>query len=94
MIQIAEPASTFSDRSRFQQWQAGHFPRGESVLRDSSYPALRRLSCCYDAGVLIIQGRVSSYYLKQMAQTLLGRLSGVRTINNQVEVHPIDRRQI
>ena len=60
--------------------------RGETVLRSSSYLAVRHLSCDYHEGVLTIRGRVPTYYLKQVAQSLLGKLEGVEVINNLVEV--------
>ena len=40
----------------------------------------------YDQGVLILQGRLPSFYLKQVMQTLLRDLEGVERIDNQVEV--------
>jgi hypothetical protein len=40
--------------------------------------------------VLTVRGRVPSFYLKQMLQTLLKDLDGVRWIDNQVEVVACD----
>lgn len=58
----------------------------ESRLRTSPYPAVRRLACdCHD-GVLTLRGQVPSYYHKQMACTLLGRLAGVEKIVDDIEV--------
>ncbi len=37
-------------------------------------------------GVLTIRGRLTSFYLKQVLQTLLRDLDGVNQINNQVDV--------
>ena len=39
-----------------------------------------------DAEVLVVRGCVPTYYLKQMVQTALKDLEGVRRIDNQVEV--------
>jgi len=36
--------------------------------------------------VLVVRGRVPSFYLKQMVQTALKDLEGVRRIDNQVQV--------
>lgn len=36
--------------------------------------------------VLVVRGSVPSFYLKQMLQTVLKDLAGVRQIDNQVEV--------
>lgn len=37
-------------------------------------------------GRLVLQGRLPSYYLKQMLQTLLRDIDGVERIDNQVSV--------
>ena len=58
----------------------------ESRLRNSSYWALRTLSCEYHDGVLILRGRLPRYYLKQIAQTLVEGLDGVSEIANRVDV--------
>ena len=39
-----------------------------------------------DGDVLTVRGRVPSFYLKQVLQTILKRLDGVRMVNNQVDV--------
>ena len=40
----------------------------------------------YVQGVLVLRGRLPSFYLKQVLQTLLRDLEGVERIDNQVEV--------
>src|SRR4051794_34531143 len=55
-------------------------------LRDSSYYYLRCISCAYDEGVLTLRGRVPTFYLKQTAQALAGKVDGVRQIINLVDV--------
>ena len=58
----------------------------ERILYESGYGDLRRLRCdCHD-GVISIRGRLPSFFLKQMAQTLVLKLSGVRRVNNQIKV--------
>jgi hypothetical protein len=37
-------------------------------------------------GVLTVRGRVPTFYLKQLLQTILKRIDGVERINNQVDV--------
>jgi osmotically-inducible protein OsmY len=70
----------------------------EHRLRNSSYWAVRTVSCDYHEGVLILRGRVSAYYLKQVAQTVVREMDGVQEINNFIEVvrpssmHPISDR--
>lgn len=40
----------------------------------------------YSQGVLTLEGRLPSFYLKQVLQTLLRDLDGVKRINNRVDV--------
>ncbi len=47
---------------------------------------LRRVQCDVEHGSLIIYGRVSSYYLKQLAQEFLRSLAGEYRIVNHLEV--------
>lgn len=66
-----------------------HYPSVEAAerrLRQSPYIELRRISCSVREGVLTLFGSVPSYYLKQMAQNVVGRLPGVREIENCLEV--------
>jgi len=58
----------------------------EGLLRRSPYFELRSVSCECHEGVLTLQGRVPSYYLKQLAQSLLSEVPGVVQIDNRVEV--------
>lgn len=56
------------------------------VLRHSPHPALRGLAVEESDETIIISGRVSSYYLKQLAQEAIMPLRGVRALVNQVTV--------
>jgi osmotically-inducible protein OsmY len=47
---------------------------------------LRRLACDFHEGVLTLHGRVSSFYLKQVAQTLVRDLPGVLQVINDLDV--------
>ena len=40
----------------------------------------------YSQGILTLEGRLPSFYLKQVLQTLLRDLDGVTRINNRVDV--------
>jgi osmotically-inducible protein OsmY len=55
-------------------------------LRHSTYPELRRVTCEYHEGILTLRGRVSSYYMKQIAQTIVQHVEGVERVVNRVEV--------
>jgi BON domain len=56
------------------------------LLQSSGFAALRRLRCDVIEAVVIVQGVVPSYYLKQMAQATILRLDGIRNVKNLVEV--------
>jgi hypothetical protein len=59
----------------------------QAELRRSSHPAIRRVTCHFSSGVLILRGQVSSYYLKQIVKSTASyRLEGVTVVRNQVEV--------
>jgi len=56
-------------------------------LAKCGYAALRRVRCEYHEGVLTLRGRVSSYYLKQIAQCVMHRrLDDMVVVNNRLEV--------
>jgi hypothetical protein len=56
------------------------------ALRHSPIPALRKLSVVESESAVTIQGKVSSYYLKQLAQeTILPLLDG-RELRNRTQV--------
>ncbi len=59
------------------------------VLRSSGYLALRGLRCQVRDGIIFITGVVPSFYLKQVAQTvLLLMLKDAEGLENLVEVRP------
>jgi len=53
---------------------------------DSGYAILRTVRCDFHEGVLTLRGHVPSYYLKQIAQTLVGQLDHVELVENRLEV--------
>jgi osmotically-inducible protein OsmY len=55
-------------------------------LRQSPHAAVRAVSCEFERGVLRLRGRLSSYYLKQVAQETVAHLSGVTDVVNEVAV--------
>jgi osmotically-inducible protein OsmY len=46
----------------------------------------RKVSCEYENGVLVLHGRVSSFYYKQLAQEAVAGLPSVVEVINQIEV--------
>lgn len=57
-----------------------------SSLRTGPYPVLRNISCQCESGQLTLTGAVGSFYLKQIAQTIVARVPGVGRIDNRLEV--------
>jgi osmotically-inducible protein OsmY len=55
-------------------------------LRDSPYKAMRRVSCKCKHGVLILRGRLFSFYEKQIAQEAVLGVTGVTQVVNEIEV--------
>jgi osmotically-inducible protein OsmY len=58
----------------------------QSRLRKSHYRELDLVACEFYEGVLTLRGRVSTFYLKQLAQTLVLEMKSVGEINNRLEV--------
>lgn len=58
----------------------------ENCLRHNSYLALKNVRCECCEGVLTLRGCLPTYYLKQMAQAVVGRIEGVQRIVNEIEV--------
>ena len=58
----------------------------EKQLRESAYLDLRFVSCQFCDGVVTLSGRVPSYYLKQVAQTVVGKLDQVDQVVNNLDV--------
>lgn len=64
------------------------------LLRNPYYSSSRHIACHVDGGVLTLCGTVPTYYLKQVAQSLVAGIDGVERIENQIEVTgPAARRQ-
>jgi osmotically-inducible protein OsmY len=58
----------------------------ENRLRASPYPSIRRIFCLYDEGLLVLSGRVPSFFHKQLAQIAVADIEGVKQVINQIEV--------
>ena len=74
-----------------------HIPNAQAVaeraLRCGPYPALKKLSCDYEGGVLVLRGCLPSYYLKQIAQEVVAhQVQGVDRLDNQIQVVRPDPR--
>jgi osmotically-inducible protein OsmY len=60
--------------------------RVERALRATGYLPLRDIEVVVYARLVILIGRVSSYYLKQVAQTTALAVPGAHQVRNEVEV--------
>ena len=55
-------------------------------LAQSHYGCLRQVGCEPVGGSLVLWGSVTSYYTKQLAQTLAGSIVGIEHIKNRIVV--------
>jgi osmotically-inducible protein OsmY len=71
-----------------QQRREDHYlaERVERALRATGYGPLRGIEVSVHARLVILGGRVPSYYLKQVAQTTALAVPGVRQVRNGVDV--------
>jgi osmotically-inducible protein OsmY len=58
----------------------------QKSLEERGYHVLRTVSFCYERGVLILRGRLPTYFHKQLAQEAVRRIEGMAQIVNQIEV--------
>ncbi|HTU23560.1 MAG TPA: BON domain-containing protein [Gemmataceae bacterium] len=60
--------------------------RVERALRATGYGPLRFVEVSVQAQLVILAGRVPSYYLKQIAQTAVQAVPGTHQVRNDLEV--------
>lgn len=67
--------------------------QARQILRASAYISMQNVSCRIELQVLFLDGSVSSYFLKQMAQTVLRELvrDGL-TLVNRISVEPYENK--
>lgn len=58
----------------------------ERALHVTGYPPLRAVEACVSGRLVILQGRVPSYYMKQIAQASALKVLGVHQLRNDLEV--------
>ncbi|MEM8943854.1 MAG: BON domain-containing protein [Planctomycetota bacterium] len=56
------------------------------ALRQGSYAGLAKVTCEVSEGMAILHGKVSTFYLKQLAQELVKKVEGVEAVVNRVDV--------
>jgi osmotically-inducible protein OsmY len=62
--------------------------QAEERIRQSSYLALRDITCDASGDVLHLRGCLPSHYLKQVAQEIAAGVEGAREVKNSIEVVP------
>jgi osmotically-inducible protein OsmY len=86
MLEVHSPPGTPEHVAEAGQIEA----EVERRFRRSSSIVLRNVACEYRDGVLILMGQLPSFYHKQIAQELVQQITGVRQIDNRIEIIPPD----
>lgn len=60
--------------------------RVDSAIKGNPHLTRHRVFCQEDAGIVVLHGRVGSFFQKQMAQETLKRLAGVEKVINELQV--------
>lgn len=60
--------------------------RVDTAIKTNPHLNGHRVYCQEESGTVVLQGRVSSFFQKQIAQETLKRLDGVEKVINQLEV--------
>jgi osmotically-inducible protein OsmY len=79
-------ASASSSPSQQQLDAIALVQRLDSAIKGNPHLSGHQVFCSEEGGTVILQGRVRSYYQKQMAQEALRNLEGVERIVNDLEV--------
>jgi len=58
----------------------------KQLFANSPYNSLRQVGCAYHEGVLILRGRVPTFYMKQIAQTMVRNVDAGIHIDNRLVV--------
>lgn len=56
------------------------------ALVSSGYPQLERVTITAHEGFVLLRGRVTTYYEKQLAQSIAMQTDGVGSLKNEIEV--------
>jgi BON domain len=57
-------------------------------LGTSPYWSIRHLVCQIDGDRITVQGTVSSFYIKQIAQSLANKVVGIDCVRSEIDVEP------
>ena len=50
------------------------------------YPQLNSVQCTATGDLMVLTGELSSFYLKQVAQSVAVKIPGVREVRNEIQV--------
>ncbi|MCS7470172.1 BON domain-containing protein [Stieleria sp. ICT_E10.1] len=56
------------------------------TLGESGHPQLANVACDYCDGRIVLSGRVTSYYLKQVAQEIVRKIDATAPVDNHLRV--------
>ena len=73
-----------TDASGTPGWDLLH--RVDSAIRQNPHLVGHQVFCQHERGIVVLHGRVKSFFQKQMAQEALKRLDGVEKVINELEV--------
>ena len=65
--------------------------RVDSAIRQNPHLTGHQVFCQHEQGIVVLHGRVQSFFQKQMAQEALKRLEGVEKVINELEVEWMGR---
>lgn len=60
--------------------------RVKSSFQGLGYPQLANVQCEAEASTIYLSGKLTSYYLKQIAQTIAIKVPGIRHVVNDIKV--------
>lgn len=58
----------------------------QQSLQKLGYPQLNKVECRAEGKAVQLRGKLRSFYLKQMAQNVAAKVSGVERVHNGIQV--------
>lgn len=84
--QIGAPESVVASPEPVHIAESGLSAAVRRALYETGYAPLFNIECFSHGPTVILRGRVTTYYLKQVAQSVAVRLCGTTQVENQIEV--------
>ena len=66
----------------------------EARFRANSHTSLRGIACKVERGVIVLEGHLSTFFQKQLAQEIVANIEGVVQVVNQIEVVSPDQSRL